>query len=229
MYPGIPRATSGALIGLFGGFLFVTLLRAWIGIEPFWNTGLAMTMGIFAAAAGFIWGMGGFNPTMSEHADDSVPPPTPDEVAEKQGIMSVLGGTSWLMVFVSVAMMGGFMLAAYVPGLGLTITRDTNSSSRAFGTVPVELFGNEFMVNQVVFLLIWVAFVVISLAIAGALLMWVTTGLNGGVENAKAVEKTGTGLPRGLERALANQAGQLAERIAPKEDTETTAVVAKDQ
>jgi hypothetical protein len=227
MLPGIARGTAGTLIGIFVGATIVTLLRVVIGIEPFWNTGLAMTMGIFMGAAGMIWGMGGFNPKMSEHADDSVPPPTPDELAEREGPLSVLGGTSWLMGFVSLITLIVLIGLAYVPGLGLTVTNDANSSVKSVGTVPMTLFGTEFMVSQVVLLLIWVGITIVSLAIAGGILAWVFFVLNGGVERVKVVEKTGSGLPRGLERSLANSAGAIAERIAPKEDTETTSVVAQ--
>jgi hypothetical protein len=228
MLPGIPRATGGALIGLFLGFAVVTLLRAMIGIEPFWNTGLAMTMGIFVAAAGFVWGMGGFNPKMSAHPDDSAPVLTPDEVAEQEGSLSVLGGTSWLMGFVGLALMVVGIAAAYVPGLGLNVTNDANSSAKSIGAMPVTLFGTEFMVSQAVLLMLWIGFTVLSLAIVGGIIMWITTRLSSAVEVAKATEKSGSGLPRGLERALANQAGQLADRIAPPEDKETTAVTAKE-
>lgn len=228
MLPGIPRATGGALIGLFLGFAVVTLLRVMIGIEPYWNTGLAMTLGILVAAAGFVWGMGGFNPKMSAHPDDSAPVPTPDDIAEQEGPLSVLGGTSWLMGFVGLAIMVVLIAAAYIPGLGLTVTNDPNSSAKSIGAMPVTLFGTEFMVSQAVLLMLWIAFTVLSLAIAGGVLMWITTRLNGAVENAKAQKKSGSGLPRGVERALANRAGQLAERIAPPEDKDTTSVVAKE-
>lgn len=228
MLPGIPRAASGALIGLFVGFAIVTGLRVLIGIEPFWNTGLAMTMGIFMSAGGFVWGMGGFNPKMSAHPDDSVPPPTPDEIAEEEGVLSVLSGTSWLMVFMSLLVMAGLMGTAFIPGVGLSITRESTASVREFGTMPVTLFGTEFLVNQVVLLIFWMAFTIFSLAITAGILAWATTALSGGVTNAYATEKSGSGLPRGMERALANSAGQLAERIAPKDDTETTAVVTRD-
>lgn len=216
------------MIGLFFGFAVVTLLRVMIGIEPFWHTGLGMTLGILLSAAGFIWGVGGFNPKMSAHPDDSAPVLTPDEVAEREGPLSVLGGTAWLMGFVALAIMVVGIALAYLPGLGLTVTTDANSSVKSIGTVPVTLFGTEFMVSQAVLLTAWIAFTVLSLALAGGVLMWVTTRLSGAVATAKAQEKSGTGLPRGVERALANGAGQLAERIAPKDDKDTTAVVAKE-
>ncbi len=229
MLPGIPRATSGAMIGLLVGFAMVMMLRLMIGIEPYWHTGLGFTLGILLAAGGFIWGIGGFNPSMSQHADDSIPPPTADELVEQVGPWSVLGGTSWLMAFVAFVMMVVLIGAAYVPGLGLTVTSDPNSSAKSIGTVPMTLFGSEFMVSQAVLLILVIGFIVVSMAIAAAILAAVTIGLSGGIEQVKHVEKTGTGLPRGVEKSLANRAGQLAEAIAPKEDKDTTAVVAQNE
>lgn len=227
MQPGIPRATAGAFLTFFFGAALVTLLRLIFGFEPLWNLGLASVGGVFSAAAGFIWGMGGFNPAMSEHPDDSKPEPTPEELAEKYGAASVVGSVSWTVAFVSLIIMVVVIGLSYVPGLGLTVTDVDNASVKSLGVVELSLFGDTIPVNQGVLLLAVIAFTVFSLAVAAGLIGAVVYALNREITTVKKMDVTGTGLPRGLERQLAKAAGQLADRIAPPEDKETTAVVVK--
>lgn len=225
---GIPRATAGAILGFFFGAAIVTLIRYFSSIEPFWNLGLASVLGVFMAAAGVVWGMGGFNPEMSAHPDDSAPEPNKDELAEQYGPLSILGDAGWTVGFSALIIMVVFIALAYVPGLGLNVTSIDEASVKSLGIVELNLFGQTIQANQGMLLVGFIAFTVISLVITAGILGLVLTWLNGQVESAKAVERTGSGLPRPLERAAANYAGRLADRIEPQ-DKETKAVVSKDE
>ena len=230
MQPGISRATIGGIMGFLALALVIVLIRAIFGIgESVWQPGLALTFGAFGAAYGVIWGIGGFNPAMSAHPDDSVEPPTLDEMAENNPT-GVLSSTVWQVTFWSIIIMVVCIAIAVLPGFGLNVTTDATASSKALGTYTYNIFGDEVQINQAFLLLGFILFTALSLAIAGGAIAAVTVLLNRGVVNANAVEKTGSGLPSGLERRAGNVAGQLAEFIAPKnEDKETTAVVAQEE
>ncbi|MFZ4816496.1 MAG: hypothetical protein ACOYL5_18315 [Phototrophicaceae bacterium] len=231
MQPGIPRAAAGALLGFTAGILITLALRVSFGFVPYWNLGLSLVLGVFMSAYGMIWGIGGFNPAMSAHPDDSAPVPTLDEMAAKNPF-SVLSNTTWSMAFWVTIMTFGFIALSLIPSVGLTVTRDANSSVKSFGLIDVTLFGETFAISQAVLLLGFIAFTMVSLAIAAGALAWLFTFLNREVTDARKTPNPQLGTAQqnvpALLRRAGNLAGALADGIQPKQaDKSTTAVVVK--
>ncbi len=231
MRPGVSRSLIGGLLGFAVGALIVTGLRIAFNFTPYWNLGLVLVLGTFTLVYGALWGIGAFNPRMSEHPDDSVPEPTIDEMAEQSGWRGMLSNTTWLVWAAAMLITFGFIALAFIPGVGLTITRVADGSPRLFGTVELELFGAMFPVNQAWLLIGFTAFTMLSLAIAAALLSGVFYGLSDQVTKVEAQPERDPQQrienPNRLLKGAGGIAGRLAEAIAPKEDKETTAVVAR--
>ncbi len=233
MRPGISRGAVGALLGFAAGALVVTLLRLGFGFTPYWNLGLVLVLGIFSSAAGAVWGIGGFNPRMSEHPDDSVPPPTIEEMAAESGWRGVLSNVTWQVTAIVTLLTFAIIVIALIPGFGLNVTRIPEASPKGFGTFELEAFGEVFPINQGFALIGFILFTMLSLAVTGAVLAGVFYLLSRGVTAAEAtpVRKQGEAYEQvnPLMRSAGNFAGRLADQIAPPEDKETTAVVAKEE
>lgn len=233
MRPGISRAVVGAILGFGVGALIVTGLRVAFEFTPYWNLGLVLVMGTFTMAYGAIWGIGGFNPRMSAHPDDSKPQPTYEEMAEEAGWRGVLSSTTWQMTVVTLLLIFGLIVLALIPGFGLNVTSAPDASVKGFGTVQLEVFGDTFPVNQAVLLVGFVLFTMLSLAVAGAVIGGIFFALSRGVENAHNTPAFEPGQPREnvnpVMRRAGNVAGRLADAIAPPEDKQTTAVVAQKE
>lgn len=233
MQPGLPRATVGGIIGFLVGILFVTGLRLLFGFTPAWNPGLSLVMGVFLTTFGVVWGIGGFKPEMSAHPDDNAPVLSIEEQAEAAGPWGVLTNTMWQLIFLMVVMMVIGIVVALIPGVGLNVTSDVDASVKGLGSQTLTLFGEEFVVNQAFMLLGFILFAVVSLAIATGITAWIFIGLNNGIITAKQEEAPAPDAPREnvnpLMRRAGDIAGQLAERIAPPEDKESTSLVAKEE
>jgi len=67
-HPGINRAIPGAILGFVIGELIVMGLRLLQGL-PAWDPGVAIVLAPFTLTAGWMWGIGAFNPKLSEHGD----------------------------------------------------------------------------------------------------------------------------------------------------------------
>lgn len=67
-HPGINRAIPGAILGFVIGELIVIGLRTLQGLPP-WDPGVALILAPFTLMAGWMWGIGAFNPKLSEHGD----------------------------------------------------------------------------------------------------------------------------------------------------------------
>ena len=233
MRPGISRGAVGAVIGFAAGALVVTLLRVAFGFTPYWNLGLVLVLGIFSTAAGTIWGIGGFNPRMSEHPDDSIPEPTLNDMAEESGWRGVLSNVTWQVSAAVTLLTFAIIVIALIPGFGINVTRIPEASPKGFGTFNLQLFGEAFPINQGFVLLGFIAITMLSLAVTGAVLGGVFYALSRGVKNAEAqpVREPGEAYEQvnPLLRSAGDFAGRLADRIAPPEDKDTTVVVAKEE
>lgn len=67
-HPGINRAIPSAIIGLIIGEVIVMGMRSYQGL-PLWDPGVAIVLGAFTMMAGWLWGVGAFNPKLSEHGE----------------------------------------------------------------------------------------------------------------------------------------------------------------
>lgn len=67
-HPGINRAIPGAILGFVIGELLVLGLRWLQGLPP-WDPGVAIVLAPFTLTVGWMWGVGAFNPKLSEHGE----------------------------------------------------------------------------------------------------------------------------------------------------------------
>jgi Na+-transporting methylmalonyl-CoA/oxaloacetate decarboxylase gamma subunit len=65
-HPGINRAIPGAILGFVLGEAIVMGIRYAQGLDP-WNAGVALVLAPFTLMAGWMWGIGAFNPKLSQH------------------------------------------------------------------------------------------------------------------------------------------------------------------
>lgn len=67
--PGLTRAIPMGILGFVIGALLVLAVRALQGMDPLWEPGVALAITPLFTTFFFLWGMGAFNPKMSEHGD----------------------------------------------------------------------------------------------------------------------------------------------------------------
>lgn len=67
-HPGINRAIPGAILGFVIGEALVMGIRLAQGLEP-WDAGVALVLAPFTLMAGWMWGIGAFNPKLSQHGE----------------------------------------------------------------------------------------------------------------------------------------------------------------
>ena len=74
--PGLSRAIPAMIIGFIGSLAFVYALRVLQNMDPVWMNAdstegaqVGMVLAAFVSMATFMWGVGAFDPKMSEHGD----------------------------------------------------------------------------------------------------------------------------------------------------------------
>ncbi|MDE2947923.1 MAG: hypothetical protein OXT05_12550 [Chloroflexota bacterium] len=74
--PGLARAIPALIIGFIASLAFVYAMRALQNMEPVWMNAdssegaqVGMVLAAFICMAAFMWGVGAFNPKMSEHGE----------------------------------------------------------------------------------------------------------------------------------------------------------------
>jgi len=153
MKPGITRAVPMGILGFIFGLLFVTGLRALQGLDPAFDLGLGMIVAAFTTSGFFVWGMGGFDPRMSQHPHEPevnelgliVAPAEDDSAADEEEEKTappfrVLGYSMWQVAFwliVTILLVWGF---AWLPtGLTLEVSSDAEAQRSAIGTFTLDL------------------------------------------------------------------------------------------
>lgn len=153
MKPGITRAVPMGILGFIVGLLFVTGLRALQGLDPAFDLSLGLIVAAFTTSGFFVWGMGGFDPRMSQHPHEPevnelgliVAPAEDDSHAEDEEEKTappfrILGFSMWQVTFwliVTIVLLWGF---AWLPtGLTLEISSDAEAQRSAIGTFTLDL------------------------------------------------------------------------------------------
>jgi hypothetical protein len=172
------------VIGFMVGALVVIIIRALQSLTPIWDPGVGLVFGTFFTAGFFVWGMGAFDPRMSAHGDEH------DHEAEAahdepEKPTTLLIGSMWQVVFATLI---GVVLVGAFAWLGpkLITTGDADASVGAIGMVPMELFGQEVLVSQLVIFAVFILFALGSLAVAAGGIGFVLNFLNRGVIEARA-------------------------------------------
>ena len=94
--PGLSRAIPALIIGFIGSLAFVYALRVLQDMEPVWMNAdssegaqVGMVLAAFVSMATFMWGVGAFDPKMSEHGDHADEPE--EEAPEKEFALRTSG------------------------------------------------------------------------------------------------------------------------------------------
>jgi hypothetical protein len=182
MQPGLSRAIPLGVLGFLLGALIVIILRGLQSLDPLWETGPGLVMGVFMAAGFFVYGMGAFDPRMNAHGeshDDQASSATDTPLA-------IIGSYMWkittalIIVFVVV-----FGIATIPSGPVLRSVHQADAAAEAVGLVAVQLpFGGpEVMVSQLTILAVFVVFTLLSLFAAAVLIGLFMRYLTTGVKN----------------------------------------------
>lgn len=182
--PGLSRGIPGALFGVAVGAALVAILRALSGIEPVWDNGVALVVVPFTVLTGWLWGVGAFNPKMSEHAghdehDDEhaiVPADEAHGEDEEETPMGILTSQLWRVTTLSLVAVFAFYALATNPftsGLFLQQSNDPEANAGAVDfeqTFALPLGMGEFEASQLTVFLGFVGFTILSiLLVAGGL------------------------------------------------------------
>lgn len=217
MQPGLSRAIPMSILGFLLGALIVVVLRGLQGIEPLWDSGVAIIVSAFTTAGFFVWGMGAFDPRMSAHGEDEEhEPEVVEHEPEDETAPRILTGYMWQIATLLLVVVGAVGAFAFLDILTLRTTDAADAAVDRIGVVPMEFFGQELLVSQFVIFLGFVIFAFISLVAAAGVIGWVIYNISRGVTEVQA-EAAGGGVaalpaPRGRE-AEARPANPLVQRL----------------
>lgn len=211
MKPGLQRAIPATIFAFFLAAALVSLVR-WLqlGAENYtYDHQVTLVVAPFFMVFAFIWGMGGLDPRMSEHAhgpqetdglaiipvaeshDDHVDPY--EEAAQKRPL-TILTGQIWTIGTVVLVVFLGLMAFAQVASnLRLDTTSDpmastSSNAQNASFDLPVGL--GSFHADKLAVFFGFVAFTMFSLMLTAGLIGLLLYTLNQGVATVKAVPTT---------------------------------------
>lgn len=168
MQPGLHRAIPMAVIGFLLASLVVIIIRGLQQLDPLWAPGPGFVLSAFTSAGFFVWGMGAFDPKMSihgEHAEahheEAAPPPA-----------ALLSSSVWTVFTYLLVALVPIMFVAVFGGLNLTTTADPLASTVAVGYFPVELFGRDILVSELVVFAIFILVMILSLGLVAGAIGW---------------------------------------------------------
>lgn len=203
------------ILGFMFGALLVIVIRGLQSLDPLWSPGVGLVFGTLFCAAFFVWGMGAFNPKLSEHGDGH----HEEEEAEPGNPVNILTGSVWqIATLLIIALVVLFAFAVW-GGLTLRTTADPLASTTAVGYFTLELpFGGpEILISELLVFALFIIWIVVSLVVAAGGLAWVFGYLSRGMAEVQAEAKAG---------AAALPAGQTAGALPSGVDTELAAPAA---
>ncbi len=180
--PGLNRSIPGALLGFAVGALLVMLLRQMQGLTPVVEPGVILVLTPFTTIAGWLWGIGAFNPKWSEHGEHTEHHGTEgaiivaddEQTVEEPSPAAYLFSTLWtvltytLLLFILVYAIAALPLGLYV--------QTTTEPAAAAAVVDSDMtfaypFGlGEFQASQLTVLLGFVAFALVSMLLFAGLI-----------------------------------------------------------
>ncbi|MGB7342370.1 MAG: hypothetical protein WBC91_25965 [Phototrophicaceae bacterium] len=181
-HPGINRAIPGAVLGLIIGELIVMGIRVLQGL-PAWDPGVALVLAPFTMMAGWLWGVGAFNPKLSEHGEHHAEETTAivkvdddgNEIVvydahdhEEDDTSEIFFTEFWKSISLPVVLLAVVFLFSLIPnGFYLKVVDDANASPSAFANgVMLDLpFLGTVETTQMVLFIVFIGFIGISLMI----------------------------------------------------------------
>lgn len=237
MKPGLQRAIPATILA-FGVAAFIVSVMRWLYVfflpeavqaadrmkyvaENYtYDPQVTLVLAPFLMVFAFIWGMGGLDARMSEHAHGPQESPLegvaivpvaeshddhhdPYEEEARRNPLSLLSGQIWTIGTVVLLVVLGLMAFAQLPhGLRLITTGNPEAdvASNALNTrfdLPVGL--GTFNADKLAVFLGFIAFTMISLLVVAGLLGLLFYSLNQGVTSVKAVRSTSIDDPENHE------------------------------
>jgi hypothetical protein len=227
--PGLSRAIPMALIGFIIAAFLVTGIRALQQMDPLWDTGVVLVLAPFFVTGFFLWGMGGFDPKMSEHHAHEpegglVTALVTQEEAhdhhdeEPAKPLSILGAEIWRITTITLLLMLGLFAFATIPNrLVLQTVAEPEANVSAFDAtttfdLPVGL-GN-FEGSQLSVFIGFILFTVFSLFAFGGGMGLLMHFLSRNVSEAKVTTPSEKDLtPPAPARFIGRIAGNLARSL----------------
>lgn len=158
-----------AIIGFLLASLAVIIIRGLQQLDPLWAPGPGFVLSAFTSAGFFVWGMGAFDPKMSihgEHAEEHHEEEAPKPAA-------LLSSSVWTVFTYLLVALVPIMFVAVFGGLNLITTADPLASTVAVGYFPVELFGRDILVSELVVFAIFILVMILSLGLVAGAIGWV--------------------------------------------------------
>ena len=173
--PGISRAIPGAIIGFVAGLVIVTVLRSMQSMDPVWDPGVALVLTPFTMMAGWLWGIGAFNPKLSEHGEHHDEHDEDHDAADEDfNPMGTLMPLMWRVTTYSLLVIGIFYALATLPtGLFLQTVNQDEANAAAFASsfdVTAPLSDASYETTQMIVFLGFVAVTMISLLVFAGLI-----------------------------------------------------------
>jgi hypothetical protein len=196
--PGVSRAIPMGIIGFLVGALIVITIRGLQGLDPLWNPGVGIIFGTLFCAGFFVWGMGAFNPKLSEHGEGAGHHEQPAEAEGK--LATLLTSSVWQIATLLVLTLIVLFAFAAWGGLTLTTTADPLASTTNVGyfTLALPFNGPEVQLSELVVFVLFVLWVFVSLAIAAVVLAWMFGYFHQGLKESQAEASVGlAALPSG--------------------------------
>lgn len=209
MKPGLQRAIPATILAFALAALTVYLVRSAQSMVPVYDPSVTLVLAPFYMLFAFIWGMGGLDPRMSEHAHGpqesdgvAIVPVAeshddhhdPYAEAEQKNPFRILTGQIWSIGTVVLLMVFGILAFAQLPtGLHLVTTADpmANTASNATNqTFALPLGQGTFQADKLSVFLGLIAFTLLSLTVASGAIGLLFYMLNQQVTTVKAVPVT---------------------------------------
>jgi hypothetical protein len=227
--PGLTRAIPMALIGFVVGALLVIAVRALQSVEPVVDAGVILVVTPFFITGFFLWGMGGFDPKMSEHHAHEpegglvTALVKADEIHEEHHEepappVTILGYEIWKVFTLTLLIIVGVFAFAMIPdGFFLKTVNEAEASRVDFAQgvrfdLPLGL--GYFEGSQLAVFLGFVLFTMFSLFIFGGAIGGLMYFLSRSVEQAKQTVPSEKALtPPAPARVVGRAAGSLARSL----------------
>jgi hypothetical protein len=210
MKPGLQRAIPAAILAFAISAALVSLIqRLQMGETYTYDSSVTLVVAPFVVLFAFIWGMGGLDPRMSEHAhapqesDGLAIVPVaethedhhdPYEEANEKHPLRVLSGQVWTVGTVVLVTILGIIAFAQLPtGLRLDTTANPMASPAQNAlneSFDLPLGMGTFQADKLSVFLGFIAFTMISLLVVAGLLGLLFYTLNQGVATVKALPTT---------------------------------------
>ena len=198
MQPGPGRALPMGILGFLAGMGLLVVIRYLQSLQPYMEPQLGIVLGTALAAAGFVYGMGAFDPQMNTHAhepeegEDAHAHAHEEEEEEADGEPGkVLGGWLWLLSSLMILLLIAIAFFALLPdGPGLRISGDPLADFASIGVVQLHLGGATFEMTQLTLLVAFSIFMFVSLAVAAGAIGLLMHTLHNGVKVVADVEHT---------------------------------------